>query len=101
MIMTGVYFLHRIKHTTDGRWDKGIEVKDQGTDRENLEAAKQAYHAYLGAYGYGYNALTDYVSCEITGMHNDRLFWETWEKPEVKPEPEPEPESESGGLTDE
>ena len=40
------YFLHQIKHTNDA-YDKGIVVKD------TFEAAKQSYHAYLGAYAYG------------------------------------------------
>ena len=55
------YFMHRIKHnkTTDA-WDKGIEVKD------TLDDARQSYHAYLGAYGYGHDADTDYVQVEVT-----------------------------------
>ena len=64
--MTGVYFLHRIKHTKVGTWDKGIEVKDQKDSAGNLEDAKQAFHAYLGAYAYGHDANTDYVCCCIT-----------------------------------
>lgn len=65
---TNVYFLHQIKHnkTTD-TWDKGIVVKSaEGED--NYAAAKQSYHAYLGAYAYGHDPNTDYVQCQITNM---------------------------------
>lgn len=53
------FFLHQIKRTS-GTIEKGIVVKD------SYEAALQSYHAYLGAYGYGNNAQTDYVFCMIT-----------------------------------
>lgn len=49
------FFLHQIKHTNNV-FDKGIVVK------ETFEAAKQSYHAYLGAYAYGQSAETDFVS---------------------------------------
>ena len=49
-----MFFLHQIKHTNNA-YDKGIVVKD------SLEAAKQGYHAYLGAYAYGHDANTDYL----------------------------------------
>lgn len=75
------YFMHRIKHSaTEGTWDKGIEVKD------TLDAARQSYHAYLGAYAYGNNPGTDYVQVEVTDMAGDRLLFEVWngiEAPEV------------------
>lgn len=89
--MNGVYFLHQIKHKTSGTWDKGIVVKDQGTDTENLEAAKQGYHAYLGAYAYGHDSATDYVACYVTDMDGVRILWEIWDGT-AEPEPEPEPE---------
>ena len=78
------FFLHQIKRT-GSNVDKGIVVKD------TYEQAKQGYHAYLGAYAYGQNADTDFVSCMITDMSGTVLMRETW----VKPEPEPEPEAES------
>lgn len=88
-----VYFMHRIKRKTDGTWDKGIEVKAGGTSKENLEAAKQSYHAYLGAYAYGKNADTDFVACFITDTRGNRVLWELWDgRPEPEPEPEPEVE---------
>ena len=67
------YFMHRIKHnaTTD-QWDKGIEVKD------TLDAARQSYHAYLGAYAYGHDADTDYIQVEVTDMGGNRLLFEVW-----------------------
>lgn len=85
-----MYFLHQIKHTNDN-YDKGIVVKD------TFEGAKQSYHAYLGAYAYGQNAQTDYVSCFISTESGAIVMAETWKKPEPIPEPEPEgePESES------
>ena len=69
--MQNTYFLHQIKHTNNG-FDKGIVVK------ETFEAAKQSYHAYLGAYAYGQHAETDFVSCEITDLYGARLMSETW-----------------------
>ena len=69
--MDNKFFMHRIKRTS-GTIDKGIEVKD------TFEGAKQSYHAYLGAYAYGQNADTDFVSCEITDMYGARLMDETW-----------------------
>ena len=67
------YFLHQIKKT-NGSYDKGIVVKD------SLEAAKQGYHAYLGAYAYGNNADTTLVSCLITDEYGNIIkpYNETW-----------------------
>ena len=65
------FFLHQIKRT-GGTIDKGIVVK------ETYEAAKQSYHAYLGAYAYGQSATTDFVSCHITDMSGTILMAETW-----------------------
>ena len=73
-----MFFMHRIKHTGD-TYDKGIEVK------ETLEAAKQSYHAYLGAYAYGHDANTDLVSCMISNEDGVTVMNETWK---AAPEPE-------------
>ena len=54
------FFLVQIKHA-GGVWEKGVVIKD------TLDAARQSYHAYLGAYGYGHDANTDYVACWIMG----------------------------------
>lgn len=78
--MSQPYFLHQIKHNKDNNtWDKGIVVKAvEGVD--NFEAAKQSYHAYLGAYAYGHDSNTDYVSCKITNLSGMVMarFDETW-----------------------
>lgn len=74
--MENVFFMHRIKHSGE-TWDKGIEVKAT-EGQNNLEAAKQAYHAYLGAYAYGHDASTDYVSCKITDLYGAVILEETW-----------------------
>lgn len=77
--MENKFFLHQIKRT-GGTFDKGVVVKD------SYEAALQSYHAYLGAYAYGQNADTDFVSCKITELLSGMvLVSENW----VKPEPEP------------
>ena len=57
----GKYFLVQIKRT-NGNYEKGVVVKD------SLAEARQSYHAYLGAYGYGHDANTDYVACYIIDM---------------------------------
>ena len=72
--MENTYFLHQIKHTGDN-FDKGIVVKD------TFEAVKQTYHAYLGAYAYGQQPETDFVSCMITDIYGAVLMAETWSKP--------------------
>ena len=69
------YFVHRIKRTND-TFDKGIEVKD------TFEAAKQSYHAYLGAYAYNQQEDTDYVQCMITDSYGNVVMPETWIAPE-------------------
>lgn len=66
-----MYFLHQIKHTNNA-YDKGIVVKD------TLEAAKQGYHAYLGAYAYGHDQNTDFVSCFISTEEGSVLLNEIW-----------------------
>ena len=69
-----MFFLHQIKRT-NGNIDKGIVVKD------TYEAAKQSYHAYLGAYAYGQNPQTDYVQVMITDDLGTVLMGETWNAP--------------------
>lgn len=66
------FFLHQIKRTS-GTIEKGIVVKD------TYEGAKQSYHAYLGAYAYGQNPSTDFVSVMITDMLSGMvLMSEIW-----------------------
>lgn len=65
------YFLHEIKRNGT-TITKGIVVAD------TFDAAKQGYHAYLGAYAYGHEPNTDFVSCMITDMYGNILMKETW-----------------------
>lgn len=72
--MENKFFLHQIKRT-NGTYDKGIVVKD------TYEAAKQSYHAYLGAYAYGNDENVDFVQCMITEQFSDGvLMTETWSR---------------------
>ena len=77
--MENKFFMHQIKHT-NGTIDKGIVVKD------TYEGAKQSYHAYLGAYAYGQNVETDFVSCMITDVYGAVLMAETWMREETAEE---------------
>ena len=64
------FFLVQIKANKDGIFEKGVVVKD------TLDDARQSYHAYLGAYGYGHDATIDYVQCmviDINGMVRDSI----------------------------
>ena len=79
------YYLVQIKRTK-GTIEKGVVVKD------TYDAAKQSYHAYLGAYAFGNNADTDYVMVEILNGKGLGLMGEYWEKA-VEPAPEPEEEA--------
>lgn len=54
-----MYFLVQIQRSTEGTYTKGVVVKD------SLDAARQSFHAYLGAYGYGNSADIDYVQCMV------------------------------------
>ena len=65
------YFLTQIKRT-NGTVEKGCVVKD------TLDAVKQSYYAYLGAYGFGHDANTDYVQCLVTNVDGLVLMAETW-----------------------
>ena len=58
--MENKYFLVQVKRT-NGTYEKGVVIKD------TLDAARQSYHAYLGAYGYKNDVKTDYVMCQIIG----------------------------------
>ena len=69
--MDNKFFLHEIKRTEE-TINKGIVVAD------TFDAAKQGYHAYLGAYAYGHEQDTDFVSCMITDMYGYVLLTETW-----------------------
>lgn len=68
------FFLHEIKRTGE-TFEKGIVVAD------SFDAAKQGFHAYLGAYAYGHATNTDFVSCMISNMYGAVLMTETWNAP--------------------
>lgn len=94
--MKNVYFVHQVQHNkTNDTWTKGIVIKADA-DKDNEAAALQAYHSYLGAYGYGNNANIDYVYCRLTAAdHMREPMEESWEAPYVAPAPEPEEREES------
>lgn len=77
--MANKFFLHQIK-CTNGIYDKGIVVKD------TLDAAKQGYHAYLGAYAYDHEPNTNFVQCMITDQLSGGmvLMEETWNREETQ-----------------
>lgn len=69
--MGNKYFLHQVRigktNTT-----KGIVIHD------TFDAAKQGYHAYLGAYAYGHDEDAVCVQAMITDRTGQVLFNETW-----------------------
>ena len=69
------YFVHEIKSKNETVSNKGIVVS------ETYDAARQTYHAYLGAYAYGHDPDSDFVSCMITDMSGAVLMAETWNAP--------------------
>lgn len=78
--MRNVYFVSQACHNkTNDTWTKGLVVKSD-PNADNEAAALQAYHAYLGAYGYGNNADVDYVYCRLTSADGIREpleeYWE-------------------------
>lgn len=74
------FFLVQIKRT-NGNYEKGVVVKD------SLDAARQSYHAYLGAYGYGHDENTDFVECLIV---DDKGVRQDFTVDDRRPLPEPE-----------
>ena len=73
--MENKFFIHEIRGHGGAIDNKGIVVA------ETYDAAKQGYHAYLGAYGYGHDENTDFVSCMITDKSGSVLMEETWVAP--------------------
>lgn len=53
-----MFFLIQIQRK-NGEYTKGVVVKN------TLDAARQSFHAYLGAYGYGNDATIDYVQVMV------------------------------------
>lgn len=75
------FFLAQVKRT-NGVIEKGLVVKD------TMNAARQSYHAYLGAYAYGNNADTDYVLVQIIDGYGVTRYGEVWQRPQPEPEGE-------------
>ena len=82
----GKFFLVQIQHKAEpDSWTKGVVVHD------SLDAARQGYHAYLGAYAYGHDQTIDFVEAAVMDMSGrvcDSCVWN------AIPQPEPEPEEE-------
>lgn len=75
------FFLVQVKRTNQV-YEKGVVVK------ESLNAAKQSFHAYLGAYAYEHDVNTDYVQVCILDQRGSVMDWEVDNR---IPLPEPEP----------
>lgn len=75
------FFLAQAKRT-NGVIEKGLVVKD------TLDAAKQSYYAYLGAYGFGKDPNTDYVLVQIIDGYGVTRYGDVWQR--TQPEPEGE-----------
>lgn len=54
-----MFFLIQIQRSTEGAYTKGVAI------HESLDSARQGFHAYLGAYGYGHVESIDYVQCMV------------------------------------
>lgn len=77
--MENQFYIHEIRGHGGTIDNKGIVVA------ETYDAAKQGYHAYLGAYAYGHDANTDFVSCMISDKSGAVLMAETWNASQPKP----------------
>lgn len=83
------FFLVQIQRKNEV-YTKGVVVKD------SLDAARQSFHAYLGAYGYGNDATIDYVQCMVIDMYG-RVRDSVVDNRIPVPEPEPEEETTTEG----
>lgn len=73
-----IFILTQVKRT-NGTVEKGCVIK------QTLDEVLQSYHAYLGAYGFGHDANTDYVLCEVMDAAGNRLAFEVWDGTIVPP----------------
>lgn len=65
------YFLTQVQRK-NGAYTKGVSTHD------TMNAARQAYHAYLGAYAYGHDQTVDYVLAMVTALDGsviDSCVW--------------------------
>lgn len=77
--MVNQFYIHEIRGHAGTIDNKGIVVA------ATYDTARQAYHAYLGAYAYGHDENTDFVSAMITDKTGDVLMAETWNAPQPEP----------------
>ncbi len=77
--MENQFYIHEIRGKNNEITNKGIVVA------ATYDAAKQGYHAYLGAYAYGNNPDTDFVSCMISDKTGAVLMDETWNASQLTP----------------
>lgn len=76
-------FLARAKRNAEtGAYEKGLEV------RQNMDDAKQGFHAYMAAYAYGHDQTVDRVQCLVFDGQGLVRLNEVWEKPEPEPNEE-------------
>ena len=78
------FFLVQIQRKS-GTYTKGVVVHD------SLDAARQGFHAYLGAYGYGHDKDIDFVEAMVVDMQG-RVTDSCVDNRIPQPEPEEEPE---------
>ncbi len=82
--MDVVYFLSQTKRK-NGTFEKGLVV------HQTADAARQGFHAYLSAYGYGHEQGTDYCYAAVNDSNGAvveaPVMWKA-------AEPEPEPNAE-------
>lgn len=67
----GKFFLVQIQRK-NGTYTKGVVVHD------SLDAARQGFHAYLGAYAYGHEQDTDFVEAMVVDMDGRVCNSEVW-----------------------
>lgn len=77
--MENQFYIHEIRGKNNEIANKGIVVA------ATYDAAKQTYHAYLGAYAYGHDPESDFVSAMITDKTGAVLMAETWNAPQPEP----------------
>lgn len=68
-------FLARVKRNKQGTYEKGLEV------RNDMDDARQGFHAYMAAYAYGHDQTVDYVQCLVFDMSGLVRLNETWSAP--------------------
>lgn len=82
--MDVVYFLSQAKRK-NGAFEKGLAV------HQTADAARQGFHAYLSAFGYGHEEGTDYCYAAVNDSNGAVVEAPVvWKVAEPKPEPNAE-----------